>query len=140
MFNQITLVGNMGDDPDIKQTSAGNNFAIFSLATNRVIKGEKSTDWHKVVVWDDKIADILSRYTKKGSRIMIQGRLTYREWEQDGAKRVSAEVHLDRFDSQMKLMDSRGEASVSPIDKQPNEYKPSDVKFDDMSIDDEIPI
>ena len=136
MYNKITLVGNLGQDPEIKTRSGADGdkkYAILSCATNRVVKGEKETDWHKVVVWDEKIADILERNTKKGSRVLLEGRMTYRKWENDaGETRVSAEVHLDQFNSAMKLMDSKSE-SIG-ID-------PAPPKADkDIILDDEIPI
>ena len=59
MYNSITIVGNLGRDPEIKQTSKGGNYAILSVATHRKMAGEKQTEWHKVVVWDEKIADVL---------------------------------------------------------------------------------
>ncbi len=120
VYNKITLIGNLGADPEIKQTGAGSNYAILSLATNRVVKGEKDTEWHKVVVWDDKIADILSKYSKKGSRVLLEGRLTYRDWTtEDGEKRTKAEIHLDRFNSEMKLMDSKSDNSTSSVTTEP---------------------
>ena len=76
--------------------------------------GEKKTEWHKVVVWDEKIADVLAKYTKGGSKVLLQGRLTYNVWEKDGVKQKNAEVHLDRFESKMELLDSKAEAKSSP--------------------------
>lgn len=113
MYNSITIVGNLGRDPEIKQTSKGGNYAILSVATHRKMAGEKQTEWHKVVVWDEKIADVLAKYTKSGSKVLLQGRLTYREWMKDGQKQKNAEVHLDRFESKMELLDSKGEAKSS---------------------------
>ena len=113
MYNSITIVGNLGRDPEIKQTSKGGNYAILSVATHRKMAGEKQTEWHKVVVWDEKIADVLAKYTKSGSKVLLQGRLTYREWMKDGQKQKNAEVHLDQFESKMELLDSKGEAKSS---------------------------
>ncbi len=137
VYNKITLIGNLGADPEIKQTGAGSNYAILSLATNRVVKGEKDTEWHKVVVWDDKIADILSKYSKKGSRVLLEGRLTYRDWTtEDGEKRIKAEIHLDRFNSEMKLMDSKSDNNT-PSPQIAGQSKATE-SLDDF--DDEIPI
>tara|TARA_R100000458_G_C8270221_1_gene244959 strand:+ start:1324 stop:1749 length:426 start_codon:yes stop_codon:yes gene_type:complete len=120
MYNCITIVGNLGRDPEVKQTSKGSSYAILSVATNRTIKGEKETDWHKVIVWDDRIADTLARYTTKGSMVLLQGRLTYRSWEKDGQPMKTAEIHLDRFESKMKLLDKKtngGEPKTSSYDE-----------------------
>ena len=114
LYNSITIVGNLGRDPEIKQTAKGGNYAILSVATHRKMAGEKKTEWHKVVVWDEKIADVLAKYTKGGSKVLLQGRLTYNVWEKDGVKQKNAEVHLDRFESKMELLDSKAEAKSSP--------------------------
>ena len=66
MYNSITIIGNLGRDPEIKQTSKGGNYAILSVATHRKMAGEKQTEWHKVVVWDEKIADVLAKSRRDG--------------------------------------------------------------------------
>tara|TARA_R100001369_G_C3201048_1_gene145766 strand:- start:28 stop:411 length:384 start_codon:yes stop_codon:yes gene_type:complete len=112
MYNQITLIGNLGADPDIKQMSNGNRYALLSIATHKKMKGEKITEWHKAVVWDDKIAEVLEKYTKKGSKVLLQGRLTYKNWEKDGQTVKQAEIHLDRFESRMELLDNKSDNVV----------------------------
>ena len=137
VYNKIQIIGNLGADPEVKQTGAGTNYAILSVATNRVVKGEKETEWHKCVVLDDKIADILAKYTKKGSRVLLEGRLTYRKWQtESGEERIKAEIHLDRFNSDMKLMDSKsdGVPMSAPIDK------PKPMVDVGEIIDDDIPL
>ena len=113
MYNSITLIGNLGADPDIKQTSKGGNYALLSIATHKKIKGEKLTEWHKVVVWDEKIAEVLQKYTRKGSKVLLQGRLTYKTWDKEGIQMKQAEVHLDRFESKMEMLDSKSESKSS---------------------------
>ena len=113
MHNQITLIGNLGRDPEVKQTSKGGKYALLSVATHRKIKGEKQTDWHRVVCWDEKLADVLEKYTKAGSKLMLQGRLTYRTWDKEGQTIKTAEIHLDRFESRMELLDAKGESKSS---------------------------
>ncbi|BAQ88075.1 single-stranded DNA-binding protein (TIGR00621) [uncultured Mediterranean phage uvMED] len=138
MYNCITLIGNLGADPEIKNTSAGKKFAILSLATNRTVASEKQTDWHKIVVWDDKIADILQRYTKKGERVLLEGRLTYRKYQtESGEEKEKAEVHLDPFGSRMVLLGDR--SNVSAI-KSPdaNDAIPSDSAL--ANFDDDVPL
>ncbi len=113
MYNSITLIGNLGADPDIKETSKGGKYALLSIATHKKIKGEKLTEWHKVVVWDEKIAEVMERYTKRGSKVLLQGRLTYKSWDKDGVQMKQAEVHLDRFESKMEMLDSKSESKSS---------------------------
>ena len=108
MYNSITIIGNLGRDPEIRETQKGSQFATLSVATNRMVQGERETDWHKVVVWDTKNTEVLQKYTHKGSKVLLRGRLTYKKWtNKEGVEVTTAEIHLDRFDSQMKLMDSR---------------------------------
>jgi single-strand DNA-binding protein len=102
------------------------------------VKGEKETEWHKCVVWDDKIADILAKYTKKGSRVLLEGRLTYRKWQtESGEERIKAEIHLDRFNSEMKLMDSKSDGV--PISA-PTTEQPKSMADVGEIIDDDIPL
>ena len=114
MYNVITLIGNLGNDADIKTRDNGEKYAVFSIATHKKIRGEKKTDWHKIVVWDTQITDVIEKYTKKGTKILVQGRLTYNEWEKDGQKTKSAEVHLDKFESKMELLDSKTDSLATP--------------------------
>ena len=138
VYNKIQIIGNLGADPEIKQTSAGTNYALLSVATNRVVKGEKETEWHKCVVWDEKIADIFGKYTKKGSRVLLEGRLTYRKWQtESGEERIKAEIHLDRFNSEMKLMDSKPDGV--PISA-PTTEQPKTMADIGEIIDDDIPL
>jgi len=137
MYNSITVIGNLGRDPEIRETDKGSKFATLSLATNRVVKGERETDWHKIVVWDTKIAEVLQKYTHKGSKVLLRGRLTYRKWtNKEGAEVTTAEIHLDRFESQMKLMDSKkdGENELASqegasLDEQDDKNKEEGIPF-----------
>ena len=114
MYNSITIVGNLGRDPEVKETSKGGKYAILSVATHRKMAKEKKTEWHKVVVWDEKITEVLEKYTRSGSKVLLQGRLTYRTCQNaDGKDQKSAEIHCDRFESKMELMDSKSESKSS---------------------------
>ena len=135
MYNSITVIGNLGRDPEIRETSKGSKYATLSIATNRIIQGERETDWHKVVVWDAKIADVLQRFTRKGSKVLLQGRLTYAQWEKNGQAVKTAEIHLDRFESQMKLLDSKKDTENEPA---PNEVAGLD-ELDDTSKEEKAP-
>ena len=88
-LNKITLIGNLGADPEIRTTTGGNKVAQFSVATDRQwtsASGEKQekTEWHKCVAWNAKgsgLADIIERYVKKGDKIFVEGRVEYRQYE-----------------------------------------------------------
>ncbi len=102
-LNKVTLIGNLGSDPEIRSTPGGNRVAQFSLATSRTwndqagVKQEK-TEWHRCVVWNTKgsqLADIVERYVKKGDKIYVEGRIEYRQWQdKDNQTRYSTEINV----------------------------------------------
>jgi single-strand DNA-binding protein len=102
-LNKVTLIGNLGQDPEIRSTNGGNRVATFSLATSRSwndqsgVKQEK-TEWHRCVVWNSKssqLADIVERYVKKGDKIYVEGRIEYRQWQdKDGQTRYTTEINV----------------------------------------------
>jgi len=98
--NRITLVGHLGDKPDVRATTGGKTVVNFGLATNHTYKKEdgsvvESTDWHRIVVWGG-LAETCGKYLEKGSQVYVEGRMTYREWQdKDGKDRTSAEVIAD---------------------------------------------
>ena len=102
-LNKVTLIGNLGNDPEVRSTSGGNRVATFSLATSRTwnsAAGERQekTEWHRCVVWNTKgssLADIVERYVKKGDKLYVEGRIEYRQWQdKDGQTRYSTEINV----------------------------------------------
>ena len=102
-LNKVTLIGNLGADPEVRSTSGGNRVATFSLATSRQWNspsGEKQekTEWHRCVVWNTKVstlADIVERYLKKGDKVYVEGRIEYRQWQdKEGQTRYSTEINV----------------------------------------------
>jgi len=93
-YNKVILIGHLGSDPESKQV--GDKTVVnFSLATNRKVKGEKITDWHKVDVWGQP-AEFAKTYFKKGDAVLVEGQVIYRSWEQDGQKKYMTEIQADR--------------------------------------------
>ena len=102
-LNKVTLIGNLGNDPEVRSTTGGNRVATFSLATSRSwndaagAKQEK-TEWHRCVVWNSKgsqLADIVEKYVKKGDKLYVEGRIEYRQWQdKDGQTRYSTEINV----------------------------------------------
>jgi single-strand DNA-binding protein len=97
------LIGNLGNDPEIRSTTGGNRVATFSLATSRTwndASGSKQekTEWHRCVVWNTKgsqLADIVEKYVKKGDKLFVEGRIEYRQWQdKDGQTRYSTEINV----------------------------------------------
>jgi len=102
-LNKVTLIGNLGNDPEIRSTTGGNRVASFSLATSRSWnnqQGDKQekTEWHKCVVWNSKgsqLADIVEKYVKKGDKLYVEGRIEYRQWQdKDGQTRYTTEINV----------------------------------------------
>ena len=102
-LNKVTLIGNLGNDPEVRSTTGGNRVATFSLATSRTwndASGQKQekTEWHRCVVWNTKgsqLADIVEKYVKKGDKLYVEGRIEYRQWQdKDGQTRYSTEINV----------------------------------------------
>jgi single-strand DNA-binding protein len=102
-LNKVLLIGNLGNDPEVRSTTGGNRVATFSLATSRSwndASGSKQekTEWHRCVVWNTKtsqLADIVERYVKKGDKLYVEGRIEYRQWQdKDGQTRYSTEINV----------------------------------------------
>jgi single-strand DNA-binding protein len=96
--NKIILVGNVGQDPDIQETSNGTKVAHLSLATNRRVSGngetpDERTDWHRLTLWN-RLAQFAQDYVSKGDRVYVEGRLEYDSYERDGVTIPTADVNV----------------------------------------------
>ena len=102
MRNKVTLIGNIGQNPEVKELNGGNKLAKFSLATNETYRnkeGEKVTDtqWHNLTAWG-KTAEIVGKYLKKGSEVAIEGKLLNRNYtDKDGVKRYVTEIQVNEL-------------------------------------------
>lgn len=142
-LNQVTLMGNLTRDPELRQTPTGQNVCSFSLALNRSYKDssgewQEATDYIDIVAWGP-LAERVSQYLTKGRRCLVQGRLQSRSWEQEGQKRSKVEV----LANDVTFLDSRGggdgegggyQGSASaPADKPTPSKKKDDVVIEDVS-------
>jgi len=144
-LNQVTLMGNLTRDPELRQTPNGQNVTSFSLALNRAYKDaagewQEVTDYIDCVCWGP-LAERVAQYLSKGRRALVQGRLQSRSWEQDGAKRSKVEVlanDVTFLDSRGTGGDSGGDSggspSAAPADDKPKPSKKP--KKDDVVIED----
>ncbi len=113
-LNKVTLIGNLGNDPEVRSFSNGGEVCNLSVATTESWKdkatGEKKekTEWHRVSVFSPGLVNVCKSYLKKGSKVYLEGALETRSWEQDGQKKYSTEVVLKGFDAKMLMLDSRG--------------------------------
>lgn len=88
-MNKVILMGNLGQDAEERFTGGGKAYCTFSIATTKKFKGEEETQWHSCVMWGK---EKLHPYLKKGTKLLVEGELTHRSWEQDGQRRYKTEV------------------------------------------------
>ena len=117
-LNKVMLIGRLGQDPEVRSTQDGRSLCTFSLATsenwNDKNTGEKreKTEWHRVVVFNEGLVNIIQQYVKKGSNVFIEGQLQTRKWEdKDGIEKYTTEVVLQGFNSTFKMLDSKNSGS-----------------------------
>ena len=140
-INKVILVGNLGQDPEVKYTAGGAAVTTLSLATSESWKDkdtgsdQEKTEWHRVVLWR-RLAEIAGEYLKKGSKVYIEGQLQTRKWEQDGQTRYTTEV----VGRDMQFLDSRGTSSSDSSSYDDINQDMSSQNLPDSGItDDDIP-
>lgn len=113
--NKVILVGNLGRDPEIRNMQDGGRVANLSVATSETWRDKASgerkekTEWHRVVVFNDRLVDVIEKYLKKGSKIYVEGQLQTRKWtDQSGQERYSTEVVLQKYRGELTMLDGRG--------------------------------
>ena len=114
--NKVILVGNLGRDPEARQMQDGKPVVNLSLATSESWRdkntGERreKTEWHRVVIFNERLADVAQKYLRKGSKVYIEGQLQTRKWtDQSGVEKYSTEVVLQRFRGELQMLDRAGE-------------------------------
>jgi len=114
--NKVILVGNLGREPEARKMQDGNPVVNLSVATSESWKdkntGERreKTEWHRVVIFNDRLAEVAQKYLRKGSKIYIEGQLQTRKWtDQSGVEKYSTEVVLQRFRGELQMLDRAGE-------------------------------
>ena len=122
-LNKVLLIGRLGADPEIKQMVNGKNVARLSLATSQSWKdkstGERKekTEWHRVVIFNEGLVNIVQQYLKKGANIYVEGQLSTRKWkdEASGQDKYSTEIILQGYNSSLTMLDSRGKGENSNL-------------------------
>mgnify|MGYP001226616516 FL=1 len=147
--NKVTLVGNLGRDPEIRAMQNGDKIVQLSIATSDRWKDKNSgeqrerTEWHRVVIFNDALGKIAEQYLKKGSTVYLEGQLQTRKWtdQQSGQDKYTTEVVLQRYRGELTLLGSRPDNQIN------NDYNKSEIdQSNDSSVsniasdlDDEIP-
>lgn len=121
--NKVILIGNVGVDPQIRSTQNGNKIANLSIATSESWKDKMSgerkekTEWHRVVIFDERLADVVERFVTKGSKLYLEGQLQTRKWtDNNGIEKYTTEVVLQRFSGVLTMLDSKGSNSGGGYD------------------------
>lgn len=151
-LNKVTLVGNIGKDPEIRFTQSGDKIANLTLATSERWKDKTSgemqerTEWHRIVIFNTSLADVVEKYVHKGSKLYIEGSLQTRKWtDQQGQERYTTEVVLQRFRGELLLLDkadpsnSNHESMVNYSGGSSAALAASPKQAKDIDLDDDMP-
>ncbi|MEO2267800.1 single-stranded DNA-binding protein [Pseudoalteromonas pernae] len=119
-INKVILVGNLGQDPEVRYMPNGNGVANISIATSDSWKDKNTgqmqerTEWHRVVLFG-KLAEVAGEYLRKGSQVYVEGKLQTRKWtDQSGQEKYTTEIVVDGFDGKMQMLGGRGEGQSAP--------------------------
>lgn len=132
--NKAIIIGNCGKDPEIRHTNSGEKIANLSVATSEQWKdkntGERKekSEWHRVVIFNDRLADIVEKYVRKGSKVYIEGSLQTRKWtDSSGLEKFSTEIVLSKFKGELTLLD--GAKPVTQTVEEQIEQDSQDIPF-----------
>ena len=144
-LNKVLLIGRLGADPEIKEMVNGKSVARLSLATSQSWKdkntGEKKekTEWHRIVVFNEGLVNVVKQYLKKGAQIYVEGQISTRKWkdESTGQDKYSTEVVIQGYNSSLTMLGSGNNSSMLSQDKSQSIEDTSQASQNDL--DDEIP-
>ena len=147
-LNKVLLIGRLGADPEIKQMVNGKNVARLSIATSQTWKdktsGEKKekTEWHRVVIFNEGLVNVVQQYLKKGANVYIEGQITTRKWkdESSGQDKYSTEIVLQGYNSSLTMLDGKSKNDTSNLVSENKSSLPNDdIQTVNNDLDDEIP-
>ena len=146
-LNKVLLIGRLGADPEIKQMVNGKSVARLSLATSQSWKdkntGEKKekTEWHRIVVFNEGLVNVVQQYLKKGAQIYVEGQLSTRKWkdEQSGHDKYTTEIVIQGYNSSLTMLGGASGSSVQNDKTQSNPKSIEDTPQSSNDLDDDIP-
>ena len=146
-LNKVLLIGRLGADPEIKQMVNGKSVARLSLATSQSWKdrntGEKKekTEWHRIVVFNEGLVNVVQQYLKKGAQIYIEGQLSTRKWkdEQTGQDKYSTEIILQGYNSTLTMLGGSNSNNIANSSSSKNNDFDQTDQQKNTDLDDEIP-
>lgn len=140
--NKVILVGNLGRDPEVRTTNSGGKIVNLNIATSETWKDRQSgerqerTEWHRVVIFNESLAEIAEKYLRKGSKIYLEGALQTRKWtDSDGAEKYSTEIVLQRYRGELTMLEGRSEGGGEQREERQEQTRRSAP----ADLDDEIP-
>ena len=145
-LNKVQLIGRLGADPEVKQMVNGKSVARLSLATSQSWKdrntGEKKekTEWHRIVVFNEGLINVIQQYLKKGAQIYIEGQISTRKWkdEQTGQDKYSTEIVLQGYNSTLTMLGGSSNNSTTSSNEKNNDFDQTNQQ-NNNDLDDEIP-
>ena len=147
-LNKVLLIGRLGADPEIKQMTNGKSVARLSIATSQSWKdkntGEKKekTEWHRIVVFNEGLVNVVQQYLKKGAQIYVEGQLSTRKWkdEQSGQDKYSTEIIIQGYNSSLTMLGGGNAGGGIQYDNsQSSSGTSDDTSQVSNDMDDEIP-
>ena len=145
-LNKVQLIGRLGADPEVKQMVNGKSVARLSLATSQSWKdrntGEKKekTEWHRIVVFNEGLVNVVQQYLKKGAQVYIEGQLSTRKWkdEQTGQDKYSTEIVLQGYNSTLTMLGGSSSNNIASSSNKNNDFDQTNQQSNN-DLDDEIP-
>ena len=148
-LNKVQLIGRLGADPEIKQMVNGKSVARLSIATSQSWKdkssGEKKekTEWHRIVIFNEGLVNVVQQYVKKGANIYVEGQLSTRKWkdEASGQDKYSTEIVLQGYNSSLTMLDSKNSADSNSnlVSENKSSFPKDNLNQENSDLDDEIP-
>ncbi len=119
--NKVILIGNLGRDPEVRNAQDGTKIVNFTMATSETWRdkatGERKdrTEWHRIVIFNDRLADVATQYLKKGMKVYVEGQLQTRKWtdKESGQEKYTTEVVISRFKGDFQMLESRGSGAMA---------------------------
>ena len=148
-LNKVQLIGRLGADPEIKQMVNGKSVARLSIATSQSWKDKSSgerkekTEWHRVVIFNEGLVNVVQQYVKKGANVYIEGQLSTRKWkdESSGQDKYSTEIVLLGYNSSLTMLNSRNSAGANTnlVSENKSTLPKDNLNQENSDLDDEIP-
>ncbi len=145
-INKVILVGNVGNDPELKTFQSGDRVINFSIATSESWKDKESgeqksiTEWHKIAIFNNALVDIADKFIKKGMKVYVEGQLQTRKWQDSsGNDRYTTEIVLQKYRGELVLLDKAEVKSIESSQNKENKNPIDEFNGKSAELDDDIP-